>query len=314
MRVGGAYTAPMAQVSGQPINVDAENVMHAAATVAGRLERAAQPGPTPVAATSGSPVDAAAQALATSVRTKIAAMSTQLAGKGPELQATAQAALSRLQAQDSENAAKIAEVGARSQVSTINGDARRGIQAVDRTWKQAPDPQEPQPKDNPDPPWKDQPPPKNWEDIKKILDQLQKGENKPHRQLDTPEEIKDFWDWLSKGAKGDLPSPGFPRKVFDDGTEVGMRPDSKSGGPTVEFTPPDSKRLPKVHLPLPPPPAAPPAAAPPAAAPESPGPSVASQIGHDLESAGKGIWTVVVIAGGLLSGIFGGTGGRVPTP
>ncbi len=182
---------------------------------------------------------------------------------------------------------------------------------IDRTTR----PQEPPPEDNSDPPWKDQSPPKNWEDIKKILDQLQRGENKPNRQLDTPEEIKDFWDWLSKGAKGDLPSPGFPRKVFDDGTEIGMRPDSKSGGPTVEFTPPDSKRLPKVHLPLPPPPpAAPPVAAPPAAAPESPGPSVASQIEHDLESAGRGIWTVVVIGGSLLGGIFGGTGGRLPAP
>lgn len=103
--------------------------------------------------------------------------------------------------------------------------------------------------------------------------------------------------------------------MFDDGTEIGLRPGSDSGGPTIDFKPPDSNAKPKVHLPLPPSPtAAPPAAPPPAAAPESPGPSVASQIGHDLENAGKGIWTVVVLAGGLLGGIFGGTGGRIPAP
>lgn len=84
-----------------------------------------------------------------------------------------------------------------------------------------------------------------------MLRQLRRGKNKPNRELDTPEEIKDFWDWLSKNAR-DMPpaSDGFPRKVLDDGTEISMRPGSKSGGPTIEANIPGAGKNPKVHLPL----------------------------------------------------------------
>lgn len=84
-------------------------MLSAAATVAEHLERAAQPGPVPVAS-GASPVDAAAAAVATTVRTKVTAMSAQLAGKGPQIQATAQQAVQALDAQDSDNAAQIGAV------------------------------------------------------------------------------------------------------------------------------------------------------------------------------------------------------------
>ncbi len=113
--------------------------------------------------------------------------------------------------------------------------------------------QEPAPPSDPgaDPPWKDLPPPKNWDDIRKILLQLRPGKNDPNRELDTPEEIRKFFDWLSKGAVGDLPnSGGFPRMKLPDGTEIKLRPDSTSGGPTIEAVPPGKTKGPKIHLPL----------------------------------------------------------------
>jgi hypothetical protein len=101
-----------------------------------------------------------------------------------------------------------------------------------------------------DKPWGKLPSPKNAQDVQDALVQLQKGNNRPNRQLDTPEEIQDFWDWLAKNGR-DLPSPGSTtRKALEDGTEISVRPDSKSGGPTVEVLFPGGGRERKVHLPL----------------------------------------------------------------
>jgi hypothetical protein len=121
------------------------------------------------------------------------------------------------------------------------------IHAVDHhTFKQDPAPHDP----NADSPWRKLPSPKNAQDVQDALVQLQRGNNRPNRQLDTPEEIQDFWDWLAKNGR-DLPSPGSTtRKALEDGTEIKVRPDSKSGGPTVEVIFPGGGRERKVHLPL----------------------------------------------------------------
>lgn len=151
------------------------------------------------------------------------------------------------------------------------------VQAVDRHWKQDPA----QPSDpGADPPWKNLPSPRNSQDIRDALRQLPRGKNRPNRQLGTPEEIKDFWDWLAKNAH-DLPQRGdVTRKALDDGTEISIRPGSKSGGPTIEALLPGSGKNPKVHLPLSPfvddPPQLPPVLDPP---PTAPGPP---QPGHPL--------------------------------
>jgi hypothetical protein len=122
------------------------------------------------------------------------------------------------------------------------------VQAVDRHWKQDP---APPPGPDADSPWKDLPSPRTMQDVRDALRQLRRGQNKPNRELDTPEEIRKFWEWLSKGAVGDLPPVGgFPRKVLEDGTEIRMRPDSDSGGPVVDVIPPGATKGPKVHLPL----------------------------------------------------------------
>jgi hypothetical protein len=121
------------------------------------------------------------------------------------------------------------------------------IQAVDiHSFKQDPAPDDP----NSDSPWKKLPSPKNAQDVQDVLVQLQRGVNKPNRQLGTPEEMQDFWDWLAKNGR-DLPSPGsVTRKALEDGTEVSVRPSSESGGPTVEVIFAGGGRERKVHLPL----------------------------------------------------------------
>jgi hypothetical protein len=122
------------------------------------------------------------------------------------------------------------------------------VRAVDRHWKQDP---APPPGPSGDSPWKNLPSPRTLEDVQNALRQLHKGKNPPVRELDTPEEIKDFWDWLTKSAN-DLPPRGdTARKVLDDGTEINLRPDSSSGGPTIDVVTPGSGKNPKVHLPLP---------------------------------------------------------------
>ena len=73
--------------------------------------------------------------------------------------------------------------------------------------------------------------------------QLRRGHKKPNRELDTPDEIKNFWEWLAENAR-DLPPRGdVTRKVLDDGTEIKMRPDSDSGGPVVDVIPPGAKKM-----------------------------------------------------------------------
>jgi hypothetical protein len=122
------------------------------------------------------------------------------------------------------------------------------VQAVDRHWKQDP---APPPGPDANPPWENRPPPRTLEDVRDALRQLRSGRNPPVRELDTPDQIKSFWDWLTKSA-GDLPPRGDTlRKVLDDGTEINLRPDSSSGGPTIEVVTPGSGKNPKVHLPLP---------------------------------------------------------------
>lgn len=123
-----------------------------------------------------------------------------------------------------------------------------GIHAVDNhTFKRDPPPHDP----NANSPWENRPPPKNLDDVRDALRQLERGRNAPHRELPTPEEIQKFYDWLTKNSVGNLPPFGFPRRQLEDGTVIEMRPNSSSGGPVIEVKPPGAKQGTKVHLPLP---------------------------------------------------------------
>lgn len=185
------------------------------------------------------------------------------------------------------------------------------IRAVDNhTFKQDPAPRDP----NADEPWQKRPPPKTLDEARDALRQLQPGRNPPVREVQTPEQLKEFWDWLTRGAK-DLPPRGdTTRKVLDDGTEVDLRPNSSSGGPTIDVQTPGSGKNPKVHLPLPnsedPPPATSPAPS------SSGGHSWLPEIGHDLAEGGKAVFGWVVVGGvlvwTLLSGAGQSTGSATP--
>lgn len=127
-------------------------------------------------------------------------------------------------------------------------DTHNRVQAVDHTWKQ--DPLPPLPGPGTEPAWKNLPSPRTAQDVQDALQQLRRGLNKPNREFDTPEEIQDFYDWLTRNTLGDSPPVGFPRKVLEDGTEISLRPDSQSGGPTIDIKFPGAKGGPKVHLPM----------------------------------------------------------------
>ena len=308
------------------VRVSAPDLTNAAATVAEHLETAAR-APTGIAPVHGvaSPVDVAASAAAAGIQTKMSALSTEMAPKGPAIQQTGAAAAAALLAQDAANSARLPSVPSVPSPSTSAGRTPT-VKAVDnRTFKDAP----PDDSGN-EGSWRDRPSPPTAKEVQDALGQLQRGDNRPHRQVDTPEEIHDFWDWLTGNSAGHAPSSApFPRERLEDGTIVSLRPDSKSGGEVIGVTPPGGDGETKVHLPtespiisglpqLPgvhgtPMPTQPPTIMPGVPLPASPSPTMTTpsadpgllpQIGHDLAEAGKkaaiGGLIGVAIIGGLL--------------
>jgi hypothetical protein len=176
---------------------------------------------------------AQAEAFATDLRARVGALVATDSGVAGQLTATT--------------------AGLGSATFLESGDATT-VQLVD--YKKEPPPPVDPDKDHPgaDQPWKNQPSPRTVDEVKDALRQLRPGRNRPIRELDTPEEIQDFYDWLTGNSAGHAPSSApFPRERLDDGTIISLRPDSESGGETIGVTLPDGKEGPKVHLPLTPP-------------------------------------------------------------
>jgi hypothetical protein len=126
----------------QVVNVHAPDLTQAAATVAQHLETAAKPATAaaPLHA-AASPADVAASGAAGAIHTKMAALSTELAPKGPAMQQAGATAAAALQAQDAANAARLPDVPKPPTPSVPTPQ----IQAVDRTWKKDPPPPPPGP-------------------------------------------------------------------------------------------------------------------------------------------------------------------------
>jgi hypothetical protein len=97
-----------------PINLEPTEIEQTAQTVASTITQAARPGPVPMSG-AGSPVDAAASAVASAVVKNVAAASAELAPKGPEGLALTQAALTQAKTKDDENAGRIKAVGSDAQ-------------------------------------------------------------------------------------------------------------------------------------------------------------------------------------------------------
>src|SRR5271163_4143644 len=86
------------------VAVQPGSLLSAASTVVAHVETSATPPPAAAPIPKpGSPVDAAAGAVAAGMQTKMAAMAAQLAPQGPALQATTAAGVTALQAQDGLN-------------------------------------------------------------------------------------------------------------------------------------------------------------------------------------------------------------------
>jgi len=90
------------------------------------------------------------------------------------------------------------------------------------------------------------------DDVKEVLGvNTSPGDSKPHRQVDTPEELAEIYDKITKGGTPTEAPPGYKgvKVRLPDGTEIGLRDSSGSGGPTIDIRYPGRSSDVKVHLP-----------------------------------------------------------------
>ncbi|HEX6677552.1 MAG TPA: hypothetical protein VF486_21320 [Actinomycetes bacterium] len=92
------------------------------------------------------------------------------------------------------------------------------------------------------------PPPSAGRSVDEILSGLRAGRNTPNLEVDTAGELHAVFDELSAG--GTPVHSGYPGKLVElaDGTRVGLRGTSRSGGETIDVFKPDGSYR-KVHLP-----------------------------------------------------------------
>jgi hypothetical protein len=85
--------------------------------------------------------------------------------------------------------------------------------------------------------------------IDDLLARLDKGNSANFYRVDTPEDLQAIYDKLSRGGEPATPATYDGKMVkLPDGTTVGLRNDSTSGGPTVDIKQPDGTNV-KIHLP-----------------------------------------------------------------
>lgn len=90
-----------------------------------------------------------------------------------------------------------------------------------------------------------------FEDVNDILKaKTRKGKSEPHREVDTPEELEEVYKDITRGGKPIEPPKNYDgtRVELPDGTQIGLRNNSTSGGPTIDINPPAGRPI-KVHLP-----------------------------------------------------------------
>ncbi|MBO0855402.1 MAG: hypothetical protein J2P18_16750, partial [Nocardia sp.] len=83
-----------------------------------------------------------------------------------------------------------------------------------------------------------------------VLSRTGKGRNKPNREVESEQDLTDLYkDLTGNGKPSSLPNYKGEVKELPDGTKIGMRDESKSGGRTIDIYYPGKAKPVKVHLP-----------------------------------------------------------------
>jgi hypothetical protein len=91
-----------------------------------------------------------------------------------------------------------------------------------------------------------------FEDVDRVVkEKTRKGKTKPHREVDTPGEVREIYEEITRGSEAveDGSTYKGEKRSLPDGTEIGIREESTSGGLTIDIWPPAGKVI-KVHLPM----------------------------------------------------------------
>jgi hypothetical protein len=92
--------------------------------------------------------------------------------------------------------------------------------------------------------------PHNADDVFRFVDPLPPGKQPNVRELPTSDQIRALYDWLAQNGEPAPPSSyKGTESVLPDGTRIGIREDSSSGGTTVDINFGDGREGMKVHLP-----------------------------------------------------------------
>jgi hypothetical protein len=88
----------------------------------------------------------------------------------------------------------------------------------------------------------------NAQNVDDVLAELRSGRTPPNLEVDTPAQLDEVFTQLSQG--GTPVDNGYPGKFVElpDGTEVGIRATSSSGGPAVDVFKADGTHI-TIHLP-----------------------------------------------------------------
>ncbi|GAB09158.1 hypothetical protein GOARA_029_00220 [Gordonia araii NBRC 100433] len=89
------------------------------------------------------------------------------------------------------------------------------------------------------------------EQIREVINTLRKGKNRGVYVVPSEEEIQSLYDRLSRGGVEITPDSGYYKNGhmvrLPDGTTVGYRPESGSGGATLDVVYPNGRKA-KVHV------------------------------------------------------------------
>ena len=131
-------------------------------------------------------------------------------------------------------------------VPGFSGSPKPQIEAVDRRWKQdpspAPQPLAPQPRKA-----------LNADEIRRVLDKLPVGNSPEVREVRSPEDLRNLFDWAKQNGVEIANGYGDPAKgsryKLSDGTSVGRRLIADSTGkPALDFDLPGEESYIKVHI------------------------------------------------------------------